>query len=211
MDIDGQVLAARYASLEESELYRVARDYDSLSGAAQAALRNEFARRNLEPPLIEEVEEKPESRKLITLRRFRDLSEAIVARSLIESAGIVVYLRDENLVRLDWQLSNFIGGIRLQVEEADAAVAADLLNQPVPEVIPFEGPFDSSKPEFLQPHCPQCGSIDITFEGASRAAPLASLFVLGLPLPPGRKTWLCQICGARWEDSDGAGANLLRV
>lgn len=52
---------------------------------------------------------------LTTIRRFRDLSEAIVARSLLESGGIEAYLCDENLVRLDWQISNFIGGIRLQV------------------------------------------------------------------------------------------------
>jgi hypothetical protein len=50
---------------------------------------------------------------LTTIRRCRDLSEAIVARSLLESSGIDVNLCDENLVRLDWQVSNFIGGIRL--------------------------------------------------------------------------------------------------
>jgi len=74
-----------------------------------------------------------------------------VARSLLESAGMRVELRDENLVRLDWQVSNFIGGIRLQVQESDAATATELLDQPVPETIEFAGPFDASKPEFAQP------------------------------------------------------------
>ncbi len=133
----------------------------------------------------------------MTLRRYRDLSEAIVARSLLESAGIVVYLYDENLVRLEWQISNFIGGIRLQVEEADAAAANDLLDQPVPDPIPFEGADD-----FTQPNCPRCGSIDIVFEGASRAAALTSLYFLSLPMPPGRETWRCNACGARWEDTE---------
>lgn len=118
-------LVASYAKLEEPELMELARTYDSLTDSAQSALRAEFARRGLEPPLIEEVPE-PEFRSLITLRRYRDLSEAIVARSLLESAGIAVYLRDENLVRLDWQVSNFIGGIRLQVDAANEQSALEV-------------------------------------------------------------------------------------
>jgi predicted RNA-binding Zn-ribbon protein involved in translation (DUF1610 family) len=140
----------------------------------------------------------PETRNLVTIRRYRDLSEAIVARSFLESAGIPVYLRDENLVRLDWQVSNFIGGIRLQVEADDEPAAVELLNQPVSPTIEL-----SEGEEFTQPRCPACGSADITFEGASRAAALASLYVLSLPLPPGRETWLCSACGNRWEETEG--------
>src|SRR5580658_4937233 len=111
--------AANYAQMNEGELMNLARSYDTLVEDAQTALRAEFARRRLEPPLIDEAANDSESvteRKLVTVRRYRDLSEAIVARSLLESAGITVYLRDENLVRLDWQISNAVGGIRLQVE-----------------------------------------------------------------------------------------------
>jgi hypothetical protein len=60
---------------------------------------------------------------LVIIKRYRELSEAIVARSLLESAGIVVALCDENLVRLDWEISNFIRGIRLQVDSEDALMA----------------------------------------------------------------------------------------
>jgi hypothetical protein len=187
-----------YAKLGESELMEIARSYDTLTGEAQTALREEFARRGLDPPLVEEKElsEPPAQRNLVTVRRYRDLSEAIVARSMLESAGIGVYLRDENLVRLDWQVSNFIGGIRLQVDAADEQNALELLSQPVQDSISYrEGD------EFTQPHCPSCGSTNITFEGASRGAALASLYVLSLPLPFGHETWLCNACGARWEDT----------
>ena len=193
-------LPTQYASLSEPELLTLARDYDSLSESAQAALRQEFARRNLEPPLIPEDGDEGDTatvRNLVTIRRYRDLSEAIVARSCLESAGITVYLRDENLIRLDWQISNFIGGLRLQVEDKDEAAALEILAQPIPEEIQF-----GVQAEFEQPHCPVCNSIDITFEGASRAAALASLYVLAMPLPPGRETWLCSHCGARWEDTE---------
>jgi hypothetical protein len=192
--------ADQYAELGREQLLQLARDYDSLNDAAQTALRAEFARREMQPPLIDEDEEV--SSKLVTIRRYRDLSEAIVARSLLESAGLRVELRDENLVRLDWQYSNMIGGIRLQVEEADAAAATALLDEPAPETIEFAGPFDASKPEFTQPHCPRCGSLDIVFEGAAQNVAYASLYLFALPLPRGAKAWSCHACGARWEDTE---------
>lgn len=185
-----------YARLTEPELMHLARDYDSLTEPAQAALRDEFARRHLQPPLIQE-NDRATSRRLITVRRYRDLSEAIVARSLLESAGIVVYLRDENLIRLDWQISNFIGGLRLQVEDKDESAALELLAQPVPEEIHF-----SALAGYEQPRCPVCDSLDITFEGPGRGAALASLYLLAIPLAPGPETWLCATCGARWQDPD---------
>ena len=155
------------------------------------------ARRGLEPPLVDAPDGPPEQRYFVTVRQYRDLSEAIVARSLLESAGIPVYLRDENLVRLDWQVSNFIGGIRLQVDAANEQSALEVLQQPVPQSIAYDG-----EEEFAQPRCPKCGSTEITFEGASRAAALTALYVLTVPLPSGRETWSCGACGARWEETE---------
>jgi hypothetical protein len=195
----------RYADYTQSQLLSLARTYQDLTDAAQAELREEFAGRGLEAPLLEDVEKQEDYtrlRKLVTLRQYRDLSEAIVARSMLEANGIAAYLQDENLVRLDWQISNFIGGIRLQVEESDAATAETLLEEVVADSILLDG-----GAEFVQPRCPHCNSTEITFEGASRGAAIASLYLLSLPLPKGRETWLCEDCGTRWEDSGEAAAN----
>jgi hypothetical protein len=190
-------LAARYALLDESDLIALARTYDSLTDLAQTALRDEFTRRKLDPPIIEEPE--PPPTRLVTIERYRDLSEAIVARSLLEASGIPVHLADENLVRLDWQISNFIGGIRLQVAAEDETDATELLRQPIPPSIAFSDDID-----FAQPQCPRCGSLDITFDGSSRKAALASLYILALPLPLGPQTWSCNACNLRWQDSEPA-------
>ncbi len=133
MDLSRERIAATYAAMSEPELMEIARSYDSLTEMAQESLRQEFSRRKLEPPLIEEEDEV--ERQWVTIRRYRDLSEAIVARSMLEANGITVYLKDENLVRLEWQVSNGIGGIRLQVDAEDTAQAEELLGQPVPETI----------------------------------------------------------------------------
>ncbi len=42
--------------MAEAELFEIARSYDSLSLDAQTALRAEFTHRNLEPPLVDELE-----------------------------------------------------------------------------------------------------------------------------------------------------------
>jgi hypothetical protein len=191
-------LATRYAAMSEVELMELAREYDSLTEEAQAALRAEFTRRQLEPPLVEDREEyaEPVGREVVTVRRYRDLSEAIVAQSLLESAGIKAWTRDENLVRMDWFYSNLVGGVRLQVDAADAAAAAEVLDLPVPEAIPF-----GEKEEFVQPRCPRCGSIDISFLGSDRRAAITSVTLLGVPLPLGSESWDCHACGARWRDT----------
>ncbi len=183
----------QYAQMSEIELLRLAAAYDSLVGTAQDALRDEFARRGIEPPIVaEEIE--VTSQPLVTLRRYRDLSEALVARSMLESAGIFCFLRDENFVRIDWGYSNFVGGIRLEVRAESIAETEALLNQP-PERIAF-----AEGEEYKQPHCPRCGSVSITFLGSDRSAAVATTFLLGIPLPLGEETWRCDACGCRWAD-----------
>jgi hypothetical protein len=115
-----------YRPMSELELENLAADRHSLIPALAA----EFATRNPDfteppPPADDAV---PEFRELVTIRRYRDLSEAIVARAVIESTGIFYFLKDENLVRLDWQVSNFIGGIRLQVDAVDVEAAEAILS-----------------------------------------------------------------------------------
>ena len=191
-----------YAAMNESELMTTARAYDTLREPAQDALRAEFVRRGLEPPLVEgEVDEPgpPIDQRLVTVRRYRDLSEAIVARAVVEGAGIYCFLQNENVVRLDWQISNFLGGIRLQVAETDAAAAEELLSAPVPASIAMGG-----EPEYIQPRCPRCDSLDISFEGANRGAALAALYLFSLPAPTGEKRWRCNSCGLLWVDDERA-------
>jgi hypothetical protein len=185
-----------YCHLDDQQLLDTAHSYQDLTDAAQQALRQEFSRRGLEPPAAGLEETGPTSRKLVTVQRYRDLSEAIVVRSFLEASGVPVFLCDENLVRLDWQISNFIGGIRLQVDVEDESDARELLGQPLSVRIVYE-----QGEEYLQPRCPVCFSLDIAFQGSSRGPALASLYLLAVPLPLGPETWLCNACGARWEDT----------
>jgi predicted RNA-binding Zn-ribbon protein involved in translation (DUF1610 family) len=191
-------LAAQYAQMSETELMELARSYDGLLEVAQAALRAEFARRGLEPPLVEESEE-PEFRRLVTVRRYRDLTEAFLGRSLLESAGIAAWIADEHLVRMNWFLSDSVGGMRLQVDESDEAAALEILDQDVPPTIDY-GPEEP----YVQPTCPKCGSAEITLgDGTERGRSLVALYVLAIPVPPRETAWHCEACGAQWVDAAG--------
>ena len=188
-----------YRAMSESELQNLLTDWQSLTLEAHSALAAEFVNRGLEviEPSQPSEDAPQEFRDLTTIRRYRDLSEALVARAVIESAGIFCFLKDENLVRLDWQVSNFIGGIRLQVAATDVEAAEAILAQPVPNS--FSIP---DQPGFEQPRCPRCTSTDITWERQGRKAALASLYLFSLPLPRGSESWTCNSCGLRWVDDD---------
>jgi Putative prokaryotic signal transducing protein len=72
--------------------------------------------------------------ELVTIRRFGDMSEALLAKGCLDSAGIECFLADTNIARLEWPLTR---GMRLQVNADDAETAIALLEQPAsddPEV-----------------------------------------------------------------------------
>ena len=187
-------LAAQYAQMSETELMELARSYDGLLAIAQVVLRAEFARRGLEPPLVEEPEE-PEIRRLVTVRRYRDLAEALVGHSLLESAGIQAWIADEHLVRMDWFYSNLVGGMRLQVDERHDAAAREILQEAVPGTIAY-----GEEEAYVQPTCPKCGSAEITLGGTERGRSLVALYVLSIPVPPREAAWHCEACGTPWVD-----------
>lgn len=197
-----QDFAQRYAAMTEPELMELARVYDSLFEEAQGALRTEFAKRNLEPPLVEEPVEVT-SRNLVTVASYRDLPNADLARAALESAGIPAWIQDDNLVRMDWFYSNAIGGIRLQVDAGDAEAARELLDQTTPPEIEFE-----TGAEFIQPKCPRCGSSDTyLLGGAGPGLGLSGVTLPATSLPAGAEGWFCHACGACWQGEDAQKRN----
>ena len=188
MNAEHEDFVANYAKLGEPELMQIARSYDSLTDAAKNAIRAEFSRRKLEPPEVEENDVRSAQRRLVTVGRYRDLIQADIARSVIESAGIRTYLWNENLVRVDWPVSNAIGGVHLRVEAEDEPGALELLAQPLPATISYD-----DNETFTQPHCPKCGSSDIVSSEFTGVAE---------PVPPETDVWRCKACGECWEQPE---------
>jgi hypothetical protein len=189
-------LADNYAGMTDGELQQLARSAESLTELAWDALEDEMDRRHLEcaEDAAPEPRQKMEVRELVTIRQFRDLPEALLAKGSLESAGIECFLADENLVRLDWFISNFIGGIKLNVHVADAANAQKLLDEPI-----LEGLYVQGIGLYEQPRCPKCNSLDVNFQELDRPIAYMSAF-LRVPMPVQRKGWRCHGCDAEWEE-----------
>jgi hypothetical protein len=100
---EGQRLSQLYATMNEGELEDLAEEASLLTELARETLRAEVERRGLKiqvlprPMARDEVELRP----LVTIRKFRDLPEALLAKTRIESAGIESFVTNENIVRMD--------------------------------------------------------------------------------------------------------------
>jgi putative signal transducing protein len=194
-------LTANYAAMTDGELQKLARNAESLTELAWDALEDELDRRHLELPeeAVPKLRQKMEMRELATIRQFRDLPEALLAKGSLESAGIECFLADDNLVRLDWFISNFVGGIKLNVRAADVGNARQILDEPI-----LEGLYVQGIGLYEQPRCPKCQSLDVNFQELDHPIAYMSAF-LRVPMPVQRPAWRCHQCDAEWEDDGSEG------
>jgi hypothetical protein len=139
--------------------------------------------------------------KLVTIRRFRDLPDALLAKSVLESAEVECFLADDIIIRMNWLWSYAVGEIKVRVRDTDAASSDDILklNENPPEFIDFGG-----IGEYVQERCPNCRSFDVHHNELTRAAYatlIFSLFFIQLLWYPLRRCgWTCHACGHRWSD-----------
>jgi hypothetical protein len=192
-------LAQFYRAMSDGELLKLESNCDSLTETAFEALQDEIERRGLEDPEEAPPAKPPqglEFRNLVTVRKFRDLPEALLAKGALESVGIECSMADDNLVRLDWFISNFVGGIKLRVRPEDAERATQLLDEPM-----LEGMYVEGVGFYEQPRCPKCDSLDVSFQGLNKPVAYGSAY-FGLPIPLQRDSWKCAACNEEWEETE---------
>jgi hypothetical protein len=185
--------------MSDGELRAIAADSDELTVVARQLLEAEIEKRALNNPAEEidsEEYEEPELelQDLVMLRRYRDLPEAVLAKASLDSSDIKSYLADDNIIRLDWFISNLIGGVKLMVKPEDVEAANQILSQPIPEGIEY-----GDNEVFEQPKCPTCHSLNISFEALDKTLSYGSLWI-GVPIPVASPKWKCADCGAVWKD-----------
>jgi hypothetical protein len=195
-------VARLYAAMTDAELKKLADEAWSLTATGKEALQAELARRGLEVAMAEGTHPEPPTRDPVTLCRFRDMPEALLAKGALESAGIESFLIDETTIRMDWLWSNALGGIKLCVKPEDAEAAAQLLQQEIPEKFSVEGLGD-----FQQPRCPQCQSLNISYEDMDKRIAYAGMLFLGFPISVKHIRWKCQACGYEWQPNNRSEQN----
>ncbi len=200
-------LAELYANLEEEELEEIAADANSLTRTASEALRSEMMRRGMQAPAAKVGAEAwgsshasrsdEETPGPVLIGRYRVLLEAMVAKSMLDSAGIESFLVDENLVRMGFH-SALLGGIKLMVRAEDEETARKLLQEQIPEKFDVAG-----VGQYVQPRCPQCGSLDVGFDETEKEGAMAAMALLGVPLVTRHKGGTCHACGHEWGYDGG--------
>jgi hypothetical protein len=191
-----QRLAALYAAMEAGELEAIAAQGASLTDVARQVLGSELVRRGM-PALPDPGKSDPPkySDPPVMIRRYQLLPEALLSKSILDSAGIESFLADENLIRIDWFYSNLVGGIKLLVRREDAETANELLAQETPSKFDVDG-----VGEYQQPCCPKCQSLDVAFDELNKRVAYGGMLFVGLPIPVTSEHWKCHSCGNEWED-----------
>lgn len=126
-----------------------------------------------------------------TIATFVNLSEAELCKTHLEGSGIPAFIPDEHVARNNWFWITALGGVRLQVFEKDAASARELL------AIQRE---NNRKPlEIIA--CPKCSGTEIHQDDSRQRFALGLFYLLTIPIPFSRRTYICQKCQHRWKSS----------
>lgn len=191
-----QRLKQLYGAMVDGELEEIAADGGSLSDITREVLQSELTGRHsdmrLPDPVVLPAPERAEPPGPVILRRFRDLPDALLAKSILDSASIECFLIDEITIRMDWMWSNLLGGIKLWVRPQDAD-AGELLDQDYLESFEVEG-----VGECRQPRCPDCQSFQNSYRGLMKYLPYGMVW-LNFPIPVTHVAWVCHPCGHVWE------------
>ncbi|MEN8134837.1 MAG: DUF2007 domain-containing protein [Thermodesulfobacteriota bacterium] len=158
---------------------------------------------NGEAVVAAEQEEIVPDSPLVIIATFGDVQSAYLAKSLIESTGIPVFLRDEHLVSIQPFYALAVGGVKLAVAASQAETALKFLQSEQAEA-PLPPEQDDDEPEFTESEerfpeqCPRCKSDRITPVNPSLKSGLISL-LLAIPLRLRGKKYKCQTCGYKWK------------
>ena len=115
---------------------------------------------------------------LVTVGRYLNLAEALLAKAALDSAAIECFLADDNMNRL--YFPNATGGARLEVAAKDEAQALTMLNSPILERFEVEG-----SDVYDQPRCVHCGSLKVSYVADEAGGPQVG--------------WKCDDCDCEWS------------
>jgi hypothetical protein len=131
--------------------------------------------------------------------RFIERSEADVAESLLDAAGIPVLLADEEMTRNAWLYSIALGGTRLIVPDDRADEARSILE----ECGEIQHGDDESPSAGLpeEDACPRCRSGMTRYSGRDRRLRALSMLFLWFNVPVlfWGKRLMCEECGHEWR------------
>jgi hypothetical protein len=132
----------------------------------------------------------------VTIASFSQPMDAHLARTKLESEGIVCIVGDEHLVRVDWLLSNAVGGVKLKVPAWEADRAREAL-RPQPRLVVVAEDGETPDGELI---CPRCRSYDVYYRHFSQRVAGVFILLFGFLIPWRSRRWTCKQCGYEWKE-----------
>lgn len=133
------------------------------------------------------------SKNWVTVASFSQPFEAHLAKTQLEADGITCVVSDEYLIRVDWLLSNAVGGVKLMVPVWEAERAKDIL-RPRPRLVAV------APPESEELICPRCHCDDVYYTRYSHRVGALFILLLGFLIPWRDRRWTCKQCGYAWKE-----------
>jgi hypothetical protein len=117
-----------YSGLSDEALLDVPRE--DLTTAAQVCYDAEVASRGLHREVDAESAPTTPSADLVAVATFPFVEQARMARAVLESEGIKVWLSNENTLSIDRFMTSMLDGLRVFVLPENAEIAREILETP---------------------------------------------------------------------------------
>jgi hypothetical protein len=127
--------------------------------------------------------------QLVTIGAYSTPYEANLVRSELEAFEVDAVLADDNMVGVNWLLSNMLGGVKVRVPESQIDEARRVL-----------GLENSEAPESAESAgiCPVCGSAK-SHAFVDKRGSFLTWLVIGVPVLPVLSRRVCGDCGAKFK------------
>jgi len=198
-------LTEHYRRLTDEELIVLARQKESLTGAAQQILATEILSRKLTvlppeakpsarplppPDSVDEDDPYAEDRELMEIRKVWSRADALRLERVLDVAGIPFYMGRENATGVAEVTSNFADGVGVKVMRIGVPWAYQAMEGYFPKHEPPQ-PEDEDAAD-VAIRCPRCDSIDVVFHDLIHPDPH--------PKAAPKYHWTCASCGNEWDD-----------
>ena len=129
---------------------------------------------------------------MITLTTVNWMHEADLLCAQLASYGIEAYVPDQNTATVLPLYGGALGGIRIQVKEADLEKAREVMRDM------------AAVTEKNEVKCPACQSAKVCYQRASWPFFAVIILLFGVPLLWLSKKYTCRSCGHRWKEAESA-------
>ena len=198
-------LSQHYRQLSDTALLDLARQTPTLTDIAQQVLAQEITARRLPiPPQPPAAPQRPawqpedpgsiyaEDRELIDFCTVFSLADALQLQSLLDMAGIPIFIGPEKASSVESVTSNFSKGLMVRIMRVGLPWAYRAAQEYFPHDIPPQEIIE--EPDNLAIHCPRCRSTEVVFEDLQPGPETSQ------GEPASKFKWTCDLCGHAWED-----------